>query len=103
MQLRLRWLQWLRGMGGLAWWAREQLSWLTWLAWPQARHCTSHGCRRPFLYLLPGPAPAVVHPMAPLYEPERQALRPLCAKALKRIFLLCDKDQVSWSGGFLIS
>ncbi len=43
---------------------------------------------------LPAMPTAVVHPMAPLYEPERQALRPLCAKALKRIFLLCDKDQV---------
>jgi hypothetical protein len=39
-------------------------------------------------------AAAVVHPMAPLYEPESQTLRPLCAKALKRIFLLCDKDKV---------
>lgn len=38
--------------------------------------------------------------MAPLYEPERQALRPLCAKALKRIFLLCDKDQASVVLGF---
>ena len=32
--------------------------------------------------------------MAPLYEPESQTLRPLCARALKRIFLLCDKDKV---------
>ena len=39
---------------------------------------------------------AVVHPMAPLYEPESQTLRPLCARALKRIFLLCDKDKASW-------
>lgn len=37
--------------------------------------------------------------MAPLYEPEAQALRPLCAKALKRIFLLCDKDKVGALGG----
>lgn len=35
---------------------------------------------------------AVVHPMAPLYEPEAQALKPLCSRALKRIFMLCDKD-----------
>jgi Ras family protein T1 len=35
---------------------------------------------------------AVVHPMAPLYEPEAQQLRPLCARALKRVFLLCDRD-----------
>lgn len=32
--------------------------------------------------------------MAPLYEPESQTLRPLCARALKRIFKLCDKDGV---------
>ena len=35
---------------------------------------------------------AVIHPMAPLYEPEAQKLRPLCARALKRIFMLCDTD-----------
>jgi Ras family protein T1 len=35
---------------------------------------------------------AVVHPMAPLYEPEAQTLKPLCSRALKRIFMLCDKD-----------
>lgn len=35
---------------------------------------------------------SVVHPMAPLYDPESQRLKPLCARALKRIFLLCDKD-----------
>ena len=35
---------------------------------------------------------AVIHPMAPLYEPEAQKLRPLCARALKRIFMLCDID-----------
>lgn len=32
--------------------------------------------------------------MAPLYDPEAQALKPLCARALKRIFLLCDADKV---------
>ncbi len=57
------------------------------------------------LLLLPRPCPlptavsappAVVHPMAPLYEPESQTLRPLCARALKRIFKLCDKDGVRW-------
>ena len=41
---------------------------------------------------------SVVHPMAPLYEPEGQALRPLCSRALKRIFLLCDKDKVRAGG-----
>lgn len=35
---------------------------------------------------------AVVHPMAPLYDPEIQQLKPLCARALKRIFTLCDTD-----------
>jgi hypothetical protein len=37
--------------------------------------------------------------MAPLYEPESQTLRPLCARALKRIFLLCDKDKARLAGG----
>lgn len=36
---------------------------------------------------------AVVHPLAPLYDPQAQTLRPLCARALKRIFTLCDKDR----------
>ena len=36
---------------------------------------------------------AVIHPMAPLYEPEAQKLKPLCARALKRIFMLCDNDK----------
>eukprot|EP00887_Chlorella_sp_A99_P007934 scaffold12.g7934.t1 len=36
---------------------------------------------------------SVVHPMAPLYDSEAEALRPLCARALKRIFLLCDADR----------
>lgn len=36
---------------------------------------------------------SVIHPMAPLYEPEAQKLRPLCARALKRIFTLCDADR----------
>jgi mitochondrial Rho GTPase 1 len=35
---------------------------------------------------------AVVHPVAPLYEPELQQLRPACARALKCIFTLCDRD-----------
>lgn len=41
---------------------------------------------------------AVVHPMGPLYDPEAQTLKPLCAKALKRIFLLCDTDKVGLAG-----
>lgn len=35
---------------------------------------------------------SVVHPIAPLYEPESQQLRPACARALKCIFKLCDRD-----------
>ena len=35
---------------------------------------------------------AVVYPMAPLYDPETQTLKPLCIRALKRVFMLCDKD-----------
>lgn len=31
--------------------------------------------------------------MAPLYDPETQSLKPLCVRALKRIFLMCDKDK----------
>ena len=35
---------------------------------------------------------SVVHPMAPLFDPEAQALKPLAARALKRVFRLCDRD-----------
>ncbi len=35
---------------------------------------------------------AVVYPMTPLYDPETQLLQPLCVRALKRIFALCDQD-----------
>jgi len=35
---------------------------------------------------------SVVYPIAPLYNPETQKLKPLCARALKRIFILCDQD-----------
>ncbi len=35
----------------------------------------------------------VLYPMAPLYDPETQSLKPLCVRALKRIFLMCDKDK----------
>lgn len=38
---------------------------------------------------------SVVHPAEPLVEFSSAVLRPLCIKALKRIFLLCDHDQVS--------
>jgi hypothetical protein len=37
---------------------------------------------------------SVVHPMAPLYDPEQTQLKPLAARALRRIFYLCDKDKV---------
>ncbi|XP_052187369.1 mitochondrial Rho GTPase 1-like isoform X2 [Diospyros lotus] len=35
---------------------------------------------------------AVLHPTAPLFDQETQALKPRCVRALKRIFLLCDHD-----------
>ncbi|KAL6968329.1 Mitochondrial Rho GTPase 1 [Sarracenia purpurea var. burkii] len=35
---------------------------------------------------------AVLHPTAPLFDQESQALKPRCVKALKRIFILCDHD-----------
>ncbi|EFN55684.1 hypothetical protein CHLNCDRAFT_133936 [Chlorella variabilis] len=66
-------------------------------AYPQIETCMECSAKKlqfvgeVFYYALK----AVVHPMAPLYEPESQKLRPLCAKALKRIFLLCDKDKAS--------
>ena len=41
---------------------------------------------------------AVVHPTGPLFDATAQggqgALTPLCVKALKRIFLMCDLDRV---------
>ncbi|CAN1246879.1 Mitochondrial Rho GTPase 2 [Linum grandiflorum] len=35
---------------------------------------------------------AVLHPTAPLFDQESQSLQPRCQRALKRIFLLCDRD-----------
>lgn len=35
---------------------------------------------------------AVLHPTAPLFDQETQALKPRCMRALKRIFILCDLD-----------
>ncbi|XP_043860808.1 mitochondrial Rho GTPase 2 isoform X1 [Dromiciops gliroides] len=35
---------------------------------------------------------AVLHPTAPLYDPEEKQLRPACAHALTRIFRLSDQD-----------
>ncbi|KAH7837674.1 hypothetical protein Vadar_016541 [Vaccinium darrowii] len=35
---------------------------------------------------------AVLHPTAPLFDQEMQALKPRCVRALKRIFILCDHD-----------
>lgn len=37
---------------------------------------------------------SVVHPAEPLVEFHTAALKPLCVKALKRVFLLCDANQV---------
>ncbi|ESO89176.1 hypothetical protein LOTGIDRAFT_210168 [Lottia gigantea] len=35
---------------------------------------------------------AVLHPTAPVYNPEEKELTPLCRKALTRIFKICDMD-----------
>ncbi|KAE8720764.1 Mitochondrial Rho GTPase 1 [Hibiscus syriacus] len=35
---------------------------------------------------------AVLHPTAPLFDQEKQNLKPRCIRALKRIFMLCDHD-----------
>ncbi|XP_062848747.1 mitochondrial Rho GTPase 2 isoform X2 [Trichomycterus rosablanca] len=35
---------------------------------------------------------AVLHPTAPLYDPEEKQLKPLCVRALSRIFTISDKD-----------
>ncbi|GLT52741.1 hypothetical protein SLA2020_260630 [Shorea laevis] len=35
---------------------------------------------------------AILHPTAPLFDQERQRLKPRCIRALKRIFVLCDHD-----------
>ncbi|KAL4308804.1 hypothetical protein GQ457_01G053260 [Hibiscus cannabinus] len=35
---------------------------------------------------------AVLHPTAPLFDQEKQTLKPRCIRALKRIFMLCDQD-----------
>lgn len=40
---------------------------------------------------------AVLHPTSPLYDPKEQQLKPLCIKALDRIFKLCDTN----NDGFL--
>ncbi|KAI0300358.1 mitochondrial Rho 1 [Russula brevipes] len=36
---------------------------------------------------------AVLHPTAPLYDSKKQALKPACIEALRRIFKLCDTDK----------
>ncbi|KAJ8364149.1 hypothetical protein SKAU_G00129800 [Synaphobranchus kaupii] len=35
---------------------------------------------------------AVLHPTAPLYDPEDKQLRPMCVRALSRIFAISDQD-----------
>ena len=41
---------------------------------------------------------SVLNPVAPLYDPHvdegRGALKPACIKALRRVFIICDKDKV---------
>lgn len=34
----------------------------------------------------------MIHPTGPLFDQESQTLKPQCVRALKRIFILCDKD-----------
>lgn len=36
---------------------------------------------------------AVLHPTAPLFDQQAQRLRPACIRALKRIFVQCDRDR----------
>uniref|UniRef100_A0A7N0UFM4 Mitochondrial Rho GTPase n=1 Tax=Kalanchoe fedtschenkoi TaxID=63787 RepID=A0A7N0UFM4_KALFE len=36
---------------------------------------------------------AVLHPTAPLFDPDTQTLKPRCVRAFKRIFILCDHDR----------
>ncbi|CAD7698024.1 unnamed protein product [Ostreobium quekettii] len=36
---------------------------------------------------------AVIHPQLPLYDTMNQKLKPRCAQALRRVFLLCDHDR----------
>ena len=38
---------------------------------------------------------AVCHPQFPLYDTINQRLKPRCSQALRRIFLLCDRDRDS--------
>ncbi|KAG0613574.1 hypothetical protein M758_6G112900 [Ceratodon purpureus] len=35
----------------------------------------------------------ILHPTAPLFDQETQTLKPRCVRALKRIFILCDRDK----------
>lgn len=64
-------------------------------AYPQIETCMECSAKKlqyvgeVFYYALK----AVLYPMAPLYDPESQTLQPLCVRALKRIFSLCDKDK----------
>ena len=48
--------------------------------------------------MVPEQVKAVVYPVAPLFDMDANggagALRPLCIKALKRIFHMCDRDKV---------
>ena len=45
--------------------------------------------------LLCCPLQAVLHPQAPLMDIAQGRLQPLCIKALKRVFIMSDKNQVS--------
>ena len=54
--------------------------------------------RCPEACLLCSPLQAVLHPQAPLMDIAQGRLQPLCIKALKRVFIMSDKNQVSHLG-----
>ncbi len=68
---------------------------------PAALSCTlkpllvNTSLRHPNPDLLCSPLQAVLHPQAPLMDIAQGRLQPLCIKALKRVFIMSDKNQVS--------
>lgn len=36
---------------------------------------------------------AVIYPLQPLYDRLERRLKPLCIRALKRVFIMCDADR----------
>lgn len=39
---------------------------------------------------------SVINPIGPLFDPETGTIKPLCVRALKRVFMLSDRDKVHW-------